>query len=77
MDLIHIGSSYFGDVISVAVVAVLVLLAAFIALNVIIACRYHSTKHAFAEDARRLQDRVAAAARLRTDQIPVTPGNAR
>jgi len=77
MDLIRIGSGYFGDVISVAVIAFLVLLAAFIALNVIIACRYHSTKHAFAEDARRVQGRVAAAARLPADQIPVTPGNAR
>ena len=77
MDLIHIGSGYLGEVISDAVIAFLILLAAFIALNVIIACRYHSTKHDFAEEARRLQGRVAAADRLRSDQIPVTPGNTR
>ncbi len=59
MDFINTGSGYFGDVISVAVVAFLILLAAFSVLNVIIARRYHASKHTFAEEARRPQDCAA------------------
>lgn len=61
MNPINSGNGYLSDVISVAVVAFLILLAAFIAANVIIACRYHASKHALAEGARCPQGHASGA----------------
>jgi hypothetical protein len=53
MNFINTGNGYLGDVISVAVIAFLIGLAAFIAANVIIARRYHASKPAPAAPSRR------------------------
>ncbi len=77
MDLINTGNGYLTGVVSVAVIAFLILLAAFIAVNVTIARRYHASRHLFAEEARRLPDRVAAAGTPWPGHAPATPGNTR
>ncbi len=61
MGFINTGSGYPSDVITAAIVAFLVVLAAFTAVTVTIACRYHATKHASMAEARRRQ-RCAPAA---------------
>jgi hypothetical protein len=72
MELVPAGSG--GAVMSVAAVTFLVLLAAFIALMISIACRYHARKPAlYAPQARNPRGLRAP----RADQSQVTPADGR
>jgi len=61
MGFINTGSGYPSDAITVAIAAFLILLTAFIAVTVTVACRYHATKHAYLAAARRWRDVASAA----------------
>jgi hypothetical protein len=64
MNVMGTGGGYLGEAITVAIVTFLTLLAAFIAVLVVMARRYHNTKHAFvAEASRRREARQTVAQR--------------
>jgi hypothetical protein len=55
MHVMGTGGGYLGEAITVAIVTFLALLAAFAAVLVVMAWRYHHTKHTFVAEASHRQ----------------------
>ena len=69
MNLIHTGAGPVGEVIAALIIVFLALLTAFITLIVIIACRYHASRHTGPPAPRHPRNRATDTVKPRSRQF--------
>ena len=72
MTFVHTGTGCLGEAIIAAVIAFLVLLAFFVAVIVIIACRYHTSRPTALADTHDPHHRASCTPATQSRQLKVT-----